>query len=209
MLRNALIIRTRLGRQMHPLASAQRTDHFRQQGQPAASEVVGPQNRPIARHPVRHPPTVRNQPKIWLNSFLQFFTATLTNRRWWTYGGTATETGWWPRPGTTCWSCSTCETCRRRCRRSGGTRRRPAPSLGTPSTRDSFAAEAPMAHSSSGMLGKLISLIMKGWLKTKEGSFFNQFALCGRVSVHTFATRWRFRKWNFKNLIKFFRALFK
>jgi hypothetical protein len=39
-----------------------------------------------------------------------------------------------------------------------------------------------MAHSSSGMLGKLISLIMKGWLKTKEGSFFNQ--LMGNYSIY-------------------------
>jgi hypothetical protein len=32
--------------------------------------------------------------------------------------------------------------------------------LGTPSTRGSFAAEAPTAHSSSGMLGKLMLITM-------------------------------------------------
>lgn len=62
------MIRTRLRRQVHPLASAQRTDHFRQQGQPAASEAMGPQNWPIARHPVRHPP-VRPQPAKNLTEF--------------------------------------------------------------------------------------------------------------------------------------------
>jgi hypothetical protein len=74
------LIRPRLGRQVHPLASPQRTDHFWKQGQPAAGEAVGPQNRPITCHPVRHPPACTETAKN-LIKFSYNFSATLTNQQ--------------------------------------------------------------------------------------------------------------------------------